>query len=296
VGEKSTIRDAADAVKGVVEAVPIYQDLLQLTAKELGKGLQTVTKTVLIVLAPFEITVWGYESIKKFISAEIPKRLRNVPNEKIISPNPSVAGPTIEALRFAANEPVLRELYANLLATSMDADRAQNAHPAFVQIISQMVPDEARIVDLIASEEPVNISHISGVHHGVVPLYGYLEPLNITRYVYLARRSQCELPDLIPSYLDNLRRLGVTQHDADGWHSVWIRPDGRIDHYKESTMSLSAPASSSSMNKMIMSLLEKELSSYKGTNTGFSVLSEEVELTAFGRQFADACVVTTGSN
>lgn len=46
------VEAAAKAIKGVVEAVPVYQDLVQPAAKEVGKGLQTVAKLVHVALAP----------------------------------------------------------------------------------------------------------------------------------------------------------------------------------------------------------------------------------------------------
>jgi hypothetical protein len=46
------IKDPADAVKGIVEAVPVYQDALQPAVREIGRGLQTVAKTIHIALAP----------------------------------------------------------------------------------------------------------------------------------------------------------------------------------------------------------------------------------------------------
>jgi len=39
MGDESKVRDVVDAVKGVAEAVPIYDDALKPAAKELGKGL-----------------------------------------------------------------------------------------------------------------------------------------------------------------------------------------------------------------------------------------------------------------
>ena len=42
MSDESKIRDAADAVKGVVEAISVYQDALQPAVKEIGKGLETV--------------------------------------------------------------------------------------------------------------------------------------------------------------------------------------------------------------------------------------------------------------
>ena len=46
MSEESKIRDAADAVKGIVEAVPVYQDALQPAVREIGKGLETVAKSI----------------------------------------------------------------------------------------------------------------------------------------------------------------------------------------------------------------------------------------------------------
>jgi hypothetical protein len=61
----------------------------------------------------------------------------------------AVAGPTIEALRFAADEPTLRELYASLLATSMTSSSRNKAHPAFVDIIKQLDVVDVHILNAV---------------------------------------------------------------------------------------------------------------------------------------------------
>jgi len=53
----SNVGDTAKVVKGIVEAVPVYQDVAQPAAQEIGKGLQTVAKTIHIVLAPVSALV-----------------------------------------------------------------------------------------------------------------------------------------------------------------------------------------------------------------------------------------------
>jgi len=78
MSEIEKIADAAEAVKGIVQAVPIYQDTLQPAAKEIGTALQTVAKTIHIVLAPISALVWGYEQIKDFVSCKVAKKLENV--------------------------------------------------------------------------------------------------------------------------------------------------------------------------------------------------------------------------
>lgn len=294
MAEENKIRDAADAVKGVVEAVPIYQDLLQPAVKEVGTGLQTIAKTIHIALAPVSAMVWGYEKISDHLNKKLAEKLKDTPPDRIVTPNPAVAGPTVEALRFTANEPALREMYTNLLATSMDAETAQNAHPAFVQTIRQMVADEARIVNLIAAEESVNISQIPPIEFSNMMLHEQVEPVNIPRHTYLIKKSQCVFPGLIPSYLDNLRRLGITQHEEGGWHSFECNYDRTITCVKQALYQVQA-ATDTSIGRVITLLLEEELSAYKGRYIAFQFLSEQVKFTSFGKQFVDACVIPPSS-
>lgn len=146
--DESKIRDVIDAVTGVAKAVPVYQDVLQPAAQEFGKALQTVAKSVHVALAPVSALVWGYDQIKDFVSTKVAERLRNVSPENVVSPKPNVAGPALEALRYTGHESSLSDLYANLLAASMDKATASGAHPAFVEIIKQLTPDEAKLVSL----------------------------------------------------------------------------------------------------------------------------------------------------
>jgi hypothetical protein len=50
--EENKIRDAADAVKGIVQSVPVYQDALQPAVRQVGLALETVAKTIHILRWP----------------------------------------------------------------------------------------------------------------------------------------------------------------------------------------------------------------------------------------------------
>jgi len=81
--------------------------------------------------------------------ARVEKKLEQVPDERRQPPPATIAAPA--ALQYAllgeAPEAAeLREMFENLLASSMDSDTASSAHPAFVSMISQMSRDEARIL------------------------------------------------------------------------------------------------------------------------------------------------------
>ena len=150
MGDENKIRDAADAIKGIVEAVPIYQDAVQPAAKEVATALQTLAKTIHVVLSPLKGLVWGYERIMAHLETALAEKFKHIPKDRIITPNPTVAVPLLQSLLYTAQEPDLRELFTNLLATSMDKETIKNAHPSFVELIKQLTPDEARLLRYLA--------------------------------------------------------------------------------------------------------------------------------------------------
>ena len=212
MGDENKIRDAADAVKGVVEAVPVYQDVLQPAAQEVGKGLQTVAKLVHVALAPVAMVVWGYEQIRDYLQETLTEKLKKVLPEQIVPPKMTIAGPIVEQLRFAADEPSLRELYTNLLATSMDANTAQNAHPAFVEIIAQLTPDEAHLINYLANKPTIDYVRLNSGTVSISYPWNYKgekssKYFDYNTYFNLAKESGCIYPELIFCYSDNLQRL-----------------------------------------------------------------------------------------
>ena len=204
------VRDVAEAVKAVVQAVPVYEDVVQPAAREVGKGLETVAKTIRIALAPLAALVWGYEQIGDYLDEALTKRLRGVPRDRIVAPLATVAGPALDALRYAGHEPELRELYANLLARAMDRQTATMAHPAFVEILRQLTPDEARILKLLARTEGIPIISVTSTD----PTMGtYMWAL--PRFSTVGEEAGCAFPALTPTYLDNLLRLGLLELHED---------------------------------------------------------------------------------
>lgn len=210
MGDENKIRDAADAIKGVVEAVPLYQDIAQPAAKEIGTALQTIAKTVHIALAPVSGLVWGFEKIKEFATTSVAKRLEKTPAEKIITPPAQIAGPALEALKYTGHEETLREMYGKLLATSMDADQVAWAHPSFVEIIKQLSPDEARICKMFKDQESFPVINIRGVMAD-----GNYKRL-VQHYSRVGFDAGCNHPLFIQRYLDNLVRLGIVEITVSG--------------------------------------------------------------------------------
>lgn len=64
-----------------------------------------------------------------------------------------MVGPAIESLKYTFDTKELREMYLNLLASSMNVEKIESTHPAYVQIIKQMSPLDAKIFKIIASKK-----------------------------------------------------------------------------------------------------------------------------------------------
>ena len=207
---ESTVEGTIKAVSVLVDKVPVYQDALQPLAKETGKAFGTVGKTVNAALMPIRGLVWGIEQIEEFVQSKVTRKLENVSPENIQAPDPAVAGPALESLRFTGHKESLSDLYANLLATSMDRTTAKNAHPGFVEIIRNLSGDEAKILSYLVSVQVlplVDIRKESTEGKGGIIVSPYVSTVG--------HDSGCEHRELVGVYLKNLERLGLIDIPRD---------------------------------------------------------------------------------
>ena len=203
-GKESTVEGTIKAVGELVDKVPVYDDAVKPFAQETGKALGTVGKAVNAALMPIRGLVWGMEKIEEFMKFKLSENLKDVPPENIQTPDPSVAGPAIESLRFTGHKESLADMYACLLATSMDKTTAKSAHPGFVEIIRNLSSDEAKILSHMANIKALPIVDIRK------------EAINrsggstVSQFVCsVGHDAGCEHSDLQDSYLKNLERLGL---------------------------------------------------------------------------------------
>ena len=103
-----------------------------------------------------------------------------------------------------ASAAVLRERGADLLRRSADVDLDQDAHPAYARILSELAPDEGRILRLLAIEGPQPAVDVRTAR-----------PLNIgTELVapglnMIGAEAGCRYVERVHAYLNNLNRLGL---------------------------------------------------------------------------------------
>lgn len=198
----NNVKATIDAVTGLAKAIPVYNDAIQPAAKEVGKSLATVARAVNIALAPVSALVWGYDKISEWVSMRVSAKLKSTAEDKIITPDPAIVGPALEALRYTGNNEIISELYANLIANAMDLDTVKSAHPGFVEIIKNMTSDEALIVQVFSKNMAKPIVDLTLKD-------GSGEITVISNYSNIGVEAHCKYPELTSSYLDNLCRLGI---------------------------------------------------------------------------------------
>lgn len=139
----------------------VYKDLAKPATAEVGS---VAGRTVKALLAPLRGFLWGWEKIEALIEEGIKKRLEKVSEDRRKTPDPEIAVPLMQALTYTAQNETLREMYLNLLANAMDADKERDVHPSFVDLIKQMNSLDAKVFERLAQTngyQPVTNPKIS---------------------------------------------------------------------------------------------------------------------------------------
>ena len=197
--------------------------------KEVCKALTTIVKSINLALVPLSSLVWGYEKIAAWLEPKLAEKLENVPQENIVTPSINIAGPTIEAIRFTGESDELREMYANLLASSMNKETANRVHPRFVEVIKNMTADEAKLLDFMDKRTILNKITVL-----------YLTKVDQSRQWYFIVNEYDQLIDItsvdlnVPNnlliYLDNFCHLGILQDNINPIEKYGM--ERNIEHLK----------------------------------------------------------------
>ena len=134
-------------------------------------------------------------------------KLASIPEEHIVAPKPSLAAPAMQQLGFSLDEPNLRELYLNLLATASDKRIKDSVHPSFVEVIKQLSSDELKLLeDVITTpgnaKAIVQFKYVTEGEDGWRPAQTHV--VEATPVWASAIAS-----GYVPTYVDNWVRLGL---------------------------------------------------------------------------------------
>lgn len=196
---------------------PIYRDLAQPGVQAIGKALGTIGGVVNAALYPVSLLNAKAEFLLKRNIEKYRILMESQNPENVIEAPVEISIPVVQKLAQTQNEELVR-LYLELLASASLSDRVHTAHPAFVQVIANMGPDEAKLIEHFRSTNPegafiVQPSGRSGKFCAELSWFG--------GDVHLV---ELDFPNNLSAYLSNLTGLGIVESmrvDLDLSSSIW---------------------------------------------------------------------------
>lgn len=264
--EKDMVDIAKEATKEI--AKDVYSDAVKPVVKPTGEIVGLVPRAIKAALCPLEKWIMQREYNIAETKKLLEEKLQNTPPEFIEPPEPHIAVPTMQYISYCMDNTELRDMYANLLANSMNKVVKNGVHPGFVEIIKQLSPDEAKILKYMKSNStmPTITLRYEDENGSGIDI--------IKNFSNVGELSKCERPNEVAKYFDNLIRLGLLT-SAESMSSLtdkslyeplknhrWVIPHSTDDKAKQK--------------------------GFAKVNFGESF----VELTSYGRSFCDICLST----
>jgi len=185
--------------------------------QNIGRVAVTLTAAIDNCLLPIAAVNFAFARAKDYFGGlfqkDIAAATSDIPADTLIEPKPSLAGPALQALAFSHDEIDLKNLYIKLLATSMDGRKAEQAHPAFVEILRQLTAQEARALHSIIPFIQLPICQIQQVFDDG----GRRTVVNHLLDGVDTETGQAVEEPQMPVMVDNWIRLGLVEVDYTRW-------------------------------------------------------------------------------
>jgi len=208
----------------------VYGDIAKPGLSQIGKAIGApLTYWCNRIVGKYDLMNAKYEICKQKHLDDFRRQLESTPLEKICEVRPEIGVPIIEKLSYVTDEDLSR-LYVNLLAKASTEDTVGQAHPAFIDIINNMSPIEAVILNRLKGEEEIPFiiainRVLSGEEKGGFTRY---PDININNKYF----SNLNLSDRIVTIsLINLDRLGIIKIDEERYFAKEDRYSELISHY-----------------------------------------------------------------
>lgn len=202
-------QDTVEMAKNTSElATNFYSDIrpvVQPVAKCIGAVLELAVSPIVFYSEKAQINL-------KHRLEQYQKKMENVQEEDRSEVHPEIGVPIMQVLHYTTNDDIA-DMFTNLLVSASTTSMAGSAHPAFVEFIKHMSPDEARIVQYLKDNDC--IPYITLKAFLAKPQKGFVTPYE--NEVSLCADVNMMYPHNIHVYLSNLLSLGIIV-DANTLH------------------------------------------------------------------------------
>lgn len=203
------------------------------------------------------------QEVENLFLKDIVTEVSNIPIDQRQEPKLSVLGPALEASKYYIDDEELRSLFAKLIAASMDNSKNEVLQPAFVEIIKQMSPIDAKnlinLYDIKDKQNPI-VSIIleskDSKNYKEVFDHFYIENIGNISHVRVA------------SSLLNLKRLGLIEIN----YGVFLSDENRYLSYE---------------NHPIINQFKNE---YNDDFHSIKLKKGLIKITNFGMDFCKICI------
>jgi hypothetical protein len=135
---------------------------------------------------------------------KVETKTQEIPEEFLTEPQMHIVGPAMEASKYYIDSEVLRQMFANLIGSSIDARKIEQTHPSFVEIIKQLSPLDAGILANFKTIQQIPLVQIRAMK---------ASNEYITIHNHIANFENQQAYKIYASSLSNLQRLGLLYID-----------------------------------------------------------------------------------
>lgn len=254
----------------------LIYDAASPVAKKAGETLASLWSIIFddIDLYAKKKNIQRLNNLKEFENS-IANKVHNIPDSKIQEPPLSIIGPTLESSKYYFEEENLREMFSNLVASSMNSDKVASTHPSFPSIIQNLSPKDAEFLIAIKGSNYLPYCELRfqkrKLKNASSFFSGFQEGITLSKCLLALLYPNNPMFDFNP-IVDNLTRLRLIEYRSD---RSFIKEDlywpildnpiylsKKIDYFDSSD------------------ILDKEVTLLQGV----------IAVTDFGKQFISACV------
>jgi hypothetical protein len=168
------------------------------------------------------------------------------------------AAEVVESNGKAPESVSLRVKGALLLRAAAELDENESAHPAYARILTELAPDEGRILRLLATDGAQPSVDVRATN-----LFGASADLIAGGLNMICAQAGCRHHDQVPAFLNNLERLGL----------IWFSREPLGDQTAYQVLEA-----------------QPEVMDAIKTATRAKTIPRSIALTPFGRDFCETCL------